>query len=383
MGIALTYIPSFPVGVIDDEFKHVLLGLREQVNLKLEQVKCSAPFDATTAPEKMNENLETISVPLKDLSASFFLHCMKLLLDNSPISEDPYGSVGKTPKTDAAKQSFRRNWGNVQSFVFAFKCSLSLGLAVFLGLKYNKENGYWSGLTIAIGFVTGGQATFTVGNARAQGTAMGSVYGVLCGFIFQRFVYLRFLPLLPWIVFSCFLMHSRMHGQAGGISSVLGALLILGRENYGPPSRFAIARITEAIIGIICFTTVEILFNPSRAATLAKSELPQSLRALRDCIHFTFISPSQDKVATNSSALRTKQKKLKYHVSQLEKFIIEAESEPNFWFLTFHGACYRRILESLSRMVDLLLIVAHTTEHLSPISENFQVTVVDLQENMN
>ncbi|KAJ7972538.1 p-hydroxybenzoic acid efflux pump subunit aaeB [Quillaja saponaria] len=390
MDIALTYFPSFPVGVIDDEFKHVLLGLTEQISLKLEQAKRSAPFDATTAPESEKiENLETIFMPLKDLSASFFLYCMKLLLDNSPFSEDPDCTIGKTRKTYAAEHSFGRSWRNVnirpskQNLVFAFKCSLSLGLAVFLGLKYNKENGYWSGLTIAISFVTGRQATFTVANARAQGTAMGSVYGVLCSFLFQRFVNLRFLPLLPWIVFSCFLMHSRMYGQAGGISSVIGALLILGRENYGPPSRFAIARITEAIIGIICFT-MEILFNPSRAATLAKSELPQSLRALLDCIDFTFISPIQEKVpATNSSAVRTKQKQLKYHVSQLEKFIIEAESEPNFWFLPFHGAFYRRILESLSRMVDLLLIVAHTTEHLSPISENFQVTVVDLQEKMN
>lgn len=47
-----------------------------------------------------------------------------------------------------------------------------------------------------------------------------------------------------------------MYGQAGGISAAVGALLILGRKNYGPPIDFAIARITEAVIGIICFITV-------------------------------------------------------------------------------------------------------------------------------
>ncbi|KAJ7977107.1 p-hydroxybenzoic acid efflux pump subunit aaeB [Quillaja saponaria] len=386
MDTALTYFPLFPVGIMDEEFKHVLLDLRQQISLKLEQAKSSAPFNATTAPETMkNENLQTIFISLKDLSVSFFLYCMKLLLENSPISEDPDCTDGKTQKTDATEWRFGRIWRIVRptkkNLIFAFKSSLSLGLAVFFGLTYNKENGFWSGLTIAISFVTGRQTTFTLANARAQGTAMGSVYGVLCSFIFQRFAYLRFLPLLPWIVFSCFLMHSRMYGQAGGISAVIGALLILGRDHYGPPSQFAIARITQAIIGLICFIIVETLFNPSRAATLAKSQLSQSLRALRDCI---VISPGQEKVpASNTPPLREKHRHLKSCLGQLEKFIIEAESEPNFWFLPFHGACYRKILESLSRMADLLLIASHTTKNLSQISESFQVTVVDLQEYMN
>ncbi|KAJ7977108.1 p-hydroxybenzoic acid efflux pump subunit aaeB [Quillaja saponaria] len=341
MDIALAYFPLVPV---DEEFKRVL---RQQISLKLEKAKSSAHCNATIAPETMrNENLLTISASLQGLPASFLHYCMKLLSDNSPISEDPDCTDGKTQKTDATEWRLGSIWRVVRptkkNLVFAFKCSLSLGLAVFFGLTYTKGNGYWAGLTIAISFVTGRHATFTLANARAQGTAMGSVYGVPC--------------------------------QAGGISAVIGALLILGRDHYGPPSQFAIARITEAIIGLICFITVEILFDPSRAATLAKSQLPQSLRALRYCIDCTFVSPGQRQVPVpNTLALRENHKQLKSCLNELKKFIREAELEPNFWFLPFHGACYRKILESLSRMEDLLLIA-------SQILEGSQVTVVE--ENM-
>lgn len=49
---------------------------------------------------------------------------------------------------------------------------------------------------------------------------------------------------------------------------------------------------------------------------------------------------------------------MKTHVSQLRKFIGEAEVEPNFWFLPFHSVCYGKLSGSLSNMVDLLLFGA-------------------------
>lgn len=173
-----------------------------------------------------------------------------------------------------------------------------------------------------------------------------------------------------------------MYGQSGAISAVLGALLILGRKHYGPPTQFAIARITEAAIGLICFVIVEILVSPSRAATLAKSKLSQSLRALQECIgEITITIPREkDMPSSSSQALREGQKKLKSLVCQLEEFTAEAELEPNFWFLPFHGACYRKTLESLTRMVDLLLFVAYSMEHVTRLS---QKEGGSLQDQMN
>ncbi|KAL4605119.1 hypothetical protein ACB092_09G006000 [Castanea dentata] len=392
--------------MIDEELREFLRSMKVQIGQKFVRAKCSMPFDATmTLLETKEQFLDmylwkfrNISITQENLSAFFFLYSLKLL-DDSPIAQDPQCALEYTQNIDTeessdsqnqAMGSFNRTWSTLdifptsQSLVFAFKCSLSLGLAVLFGLMYNKENGYWSGLTIAISFVTGQQATFTVANARAQGTAMGSVYGILCCYIFQRFEDLRFLAMLPWIIFTNFLMHSRMYGQAGGISAVIGALLILGRTNYTSPSEFAIARISEACIGLICFLIVEILLNPARAATLAKTELSKTLGALQDWINSIVLCSNQKNMpASTLQALREKQNKLKTHFNDLEKFISEAGLEPNFWFLPFHGPCYGKLLESLSKMLDLISFVTYKIEFLSQVSKRFALDFNELHEHMN
>ncbi|KAI9153146.1 hypothetical protein LWI28_006704 [Acer negundo] len=404
MELALTSCPSFPVGFIDQELRDVLQFLKEQVSLKLEQAKCYASFDATTVPETKKECIDkplwtfkTIS-STEDVPAFFFFYCLELLRNGLPIAPNIACSIPDGSKTIIEELSDSKNegecmlkriWSSVlmllpssESLVFALKCSISLGFAVLFGLIYNRENGYWSGLTIAISFANKRQATFTVANARAQGTAMGSVYGILCCFMFQKVVNFRFLALLPWIVFTSFLRHSRMYGESGGISAVIGALLILGRKNYGTPSEFAIARITEATIGLICFIIVDIIFHPAKAATVAKTQLLGSLRALRASIESIRLCADQKSKLT-SRALREKQQKLKSHINKLQSFIGDAELEPNFWFMPFHGTCYRKLLGSLSRMADLLLFVAYKTEFLSEVSERFGVDWKEIEEHID
>ncbi|MBA0760688.1 hypothetical protein Gotri_023416 [Gossypium trilobum] len=386
---ALTTCTSFPVRMMDEELVDVLQIEKKQIALKLEQAMRSVPFDAATTPDMKGENTDrspwtqkAISTNHEDLSSFFFLYCMELLQDG-PACILKNGEEAKIQESSQPKkqgksrvkwmQSFHR-----ENFVFAIKCSLSLGLAVLFGLIYNKENGYWSGLTIAISFVTERQATFMVANARAQGTAMGSVYGILCCFIFKKLTDLRFLLLLPWIIFTSFLRHSRMYGQAGGIAAVIGASLILGRKNYGTPSEFAIARTAEATIGLICFVAVEILFHPSRSATLAKTELSRTLRAVQDC--FKVISLHTDRKENLMELMREKQKKLKYHVRELQNFIAEAELEPNFWFLPFHCGCYNKLLISICKMTDLLHFTIHLIGFLSAASQMLGVTWEEIQE---
>ncbi|KAI9085756.1 hypothetical protein K1719_032170 [Acacia pycnantha] len=389
MDIALSSCTSVPVGSIDEELRGVLLDYRGRLSLQLnKQASCFASFDATTAPESRNkENSNSFPLPLKHLPTSFFLYCVQLLLEDTPIATNADNMEEKTQKTDARilkmiKEVFMNMLPSRQNLTFALKCSVTMGLAVFFGLIYDKEHAIWSGLTIAISFVTGRQPTFSVSNARGQGTAMGIIYGVICRFVLHRFGGLSFLPLLPWIVFSCFLMHSKMYGRSGGISAVLGGLLILGRNHYGPPAHFAIARIVEATIGLTCFVGVEIIINPSRAASLAKSELSHSFRALQDCVD-TIAIASSDKQKTFSQELRKRQKNLKSIVCRLQDFIEEAELEPDFWFLPFQGGCYRKILDSLSTTTILLLFVAHSIEDISRLSLRGGVTSMELQERVN
>ncbi|XP_027352380.1 uncharacterized protein LOC113863134 [Abrus precatorius] len=394
MEIALSSCTSFPVGVIDEELRGVLHNCRGQLNQKLDQqANCFADFDATTT-SKMKEIILTknLSIAYKNLPTSFFLYCVHLLLDNSPIAKINDHMLGKTQKSVDCQWNSRKIKEIVMNLIpsshnltFAFKCSFSLGLAVFFGLTYNKENGYWSGLLIALCFMTGRHPTFSVANARGQGTAMGSVYGIICCFILQRFVHLRFISLLPWVVFSSFLRYSRMYGQAGAVSAVTGALLVVGMRHSDTPIQFALARLVEVAIGLLCFVVVEILFNPSRAATLAKSELSQSLRTLQDCIDWiTHITPRErDMLSSSYQALREGQKKLKSIVCQLEEFTVGAELEPNFWFIPFHSACYSKMLESLSRMVDLLLFIAYSMENVTRLSQKDEAFWTDLQDRVN
>lgn len=395
MDIALSSCKSFPVGVIDEELRSVLLNCRGQISQKLDQqAKCSDPFDSqTTRATKQNIFNKYLSIAYRDLPTSFFLYCVQLLLDDLSISDKIDNVLKKSQKSGYCQWSYnkiRELLTNLipsnQSLTFAFKSSLSLGLAVFLGLMYDKENALWSGLTIAISFVTGRQPTFSVANARGQGTAMGSIYGIICAFIFRSFVNLRFLGLIPWVIFASFLRHSRMYGESGGISAVIGALLILGRMNYYvPPIQFGVARMVEATIGLTCFVIVEVLLSPSRAATLAKSELSRTLRTLQDCIkQIAMITPSErDMLPSSYQALREERKKLKSLVCQLEEFTAEAEVEPNFWFIPFHTTCYSNMLKSLSKTADLLLFVAYSMEHVTQLAQKDGVIWTDLQDRAN
>nr|GEX02460.1 para-hydroxybenzoic acid efflux pump subunit AaeB/fusaric acid resistance protein [Tanacetum cinerariifolium] len=281
MEMALANIPSFPVDVINEDFKTILQSGRVQQILKLEHAKCFIPFDeAVTVPESKDELFDkslntftSISPTHKHLPTYFFLSCFELLVDNLNMSPKPRSIDDQ--KVDIAEElSVGTNltrWAK-ERLVFGLKCSLSLGLAVLLGMFFDKKNGYWSGLTIAISFVEGRLPIFTVANNRIQGTAIGSVYGVLGSVLLNQFAEIRFIILLPWIVFTSLLQHSQMFGESGGISAVIGALLILGRKNFGPPKQFAIARLTEVSIGLFCMVLLQILIcNMELISSLSQS----------------------------------------------------------------------------------------------------------------
>ncbi|KAG6603663.1 hypothetical protein SDJN03_04272, partial [Cucurbita argyrosperma subsp. sororia] len=383
MEAALTS-PSIAFGAMDEELCNMLNDLKPKAILNLQQL------NFTTAPEKKptfsTHRLINISPIIPQiLPVSFFLRCMEILLYDSTSAAAASRNlvsqvkIGRRLNGGEATElgdgcTKKTHWGissnmlpTSKSFCFALKCSITLGLAVYLGLTYTKKNGYWSGLTVAISFATERQAIFTVANARAQGTAMGSIYGVICCFILRKYEYLWLLPLLPWVVFSSFLIHSRMYGQSGGIASALGALLVLGRKNYGIPSEFANARIIEACIGLLCYLTVEVVFNPTRAATLTKTEFSTTLELLQDCIKRVILIPHKNSYESSSTLipLIEQHKNLKSHVSQLEKFIIEAGFEPNFWTTPFQASCYDNLVKSLQKSVDILQFLVHEMRSLS------------------
>ncbi|KAJ6895437.1 hypothetical protein NC651_021824 [Populus alba x Populus x berolinensis] len=380
MEMALTSCTtSLPVRILDGEIKHGLVQLVENVSHTQKQIKNCLPRDSLTVPESNDDNiveshqtLQTISTRHQDLPSFFFLFCMKLLHCKSlgkPITPTQQkGSSTPCKQNGFFKSTWMSNWSTSVSrkrLMPAFKCSLSLGLAVLVGLIYSKNDGSWSGLPVAISFAAAREATFKVANVKAQGTVLGTVYGVLGCFVFERYLSIRFISLLPWFVVTSFLRHSKTYGQAGGISAVIGAVLVLGRKHFGPPSEFAIARIVETFIGLSCSIMVDLLLQPTRASSLAKAQLSRCFETLSACIGSISLA------ANNKTNLLENQRRLKLDVSELGKFIGEAEVEPDFWFLPFPSPCYFKLMGSLSRLVDLLLFSADAVGLLEHESQKF------------
>ncbi|XP_023752997.1 uncharacterized protein LOC111901378 [Lactuca sativa] len=379
--MGLSHFHSFPPQILDQDLKDNLHKLLQHITITFDQLKSCMPFDSATFPEINLENptfsLHSFPQTHKDLSSFFFLFCSKLLerkmtlTDNSLPKAPSFSSEGQKNKKDPQFDLFEsiNTFLMHRRFVLALKCSLSVGFAVLFGLIYSKENGIWSGLPVAISFAASREAVFRVSNLKAQGTVLGTVYGVLGCFVLEKYVKVRFLILLPWFIFCSLIRGSRMYGPAGGVSAVIGAVLILGRENFGSPTEFAIIRIVEAFIGLSCSIVVELMFRPTRASTLAKFQLSKSLQVLHECVNTLNLGgKSQD-------CFGDCQRKLKSNVNELKKFIEEATMEPNFWFLPFNSACYSKLLKSLSNMEGLFVFLNHANHHLT--QENLSMKTLE------
>ncbi|KAL9238789.1 hypothetical protein vseg_013166 [Gypsophila vaccaria] len=381
MEIAISSLTS--LSPMDERLKDEIGGLERQINQHLDELINRIPCETSTFPESNAGNatdfIQTLHTPPSnetDLPLYFFLFCMKLLhtqsraMTMSPSSpkldkkttetHDQINGKGLSPKQLWAKCPFVVS---KKRLIPALKSSLSLGLAVLFGLHYSKPNGFWAGLPVAISLAVAREATFKVTNGKLQGTVIGSVYGVLGCLVFMRFVQVRFLALLPWFLFTSFLQQSEMYGRAGAVSTAIGAVLILGRKNYGPPSEFAITRIVETFIGLTCLVIVELILQPTRAASLAKIQLSKSFGTLRESL------TSIDLLAMSKADLLERAKGLKLDLIELEKYVLEAEAEPNFWFIPFQTTIYKQILESLMKMADTLHFIAHA---LGLLEEQFR-----------
>ncbi|KAK6137265.1 hypothetical protein DH2020_028980 [Rehmannia glutinosa] len=386
---ALENISQFPFGLLNNfELKNDFINLEEQI---LNQVKSMAldnpnlPQSDTEMDKKFHQTLQITNsviplISLKNLPSLFFIFCLKLLQTKPETKQAPNHDSQKN------KESFLSNlWSNYRSTVNitinkkrlmpALKCALSLGFAVLFGLIYSKENGIWSGLPVAISLAAAREATFKVANVKAQGTVLGTVYGVIGCFVFEKYVKIRFISLLPWFIFSSFLRQSKMYGQAGGVSAVIGAVLILGRKNFGTPNDFAIARIVETFIGLSCSIMVDILLQPTRASVMAKIQVSKTLQALHESVGSVNLIGSSGKLIGLEESIR----KLRFELNELGKYIEEAEVEPNFWFIPFNSADYSKLRVSLSKMVDFLHFGGHALRFLEKESEKMDKLENDLK----
>lgn len=359
--------PAFPIQAIHEEgISDLLESVSSRLKEKIQQASCFSPSNSMVESERP----ESFKIPFSPLDSTltnrgsvvFFFSCIDMLLNDTFTSpNEPHCS---------------KTW--MQRLEFSIKCSISLTLAVLLGLLFDQENGCWAGLAIAISFVEGRQAIFTMANARAQGTAMGSVYGVIFCFLFH-YEEARLLAILPWIVVCSLIRYSKMYGQTGGVSAAIGALLILGRKNIGSPDKFAVARLTEVFIGLSAFIAVELLLQPFRAATLAKNHLSITLHALQGYVKETTscYSSLHDKTTTTKfPELKSKQRSLNSLIHELNELVTAADLEPDFWYSPFPTSCYQKAAKSLSNITNSLHFITHNSE---TISELLKTTTLEAQ----
>uniref|UniRef100_A0ACD5XY44 Uncharacterized protein n=1 Tax=Avena sativa TaxID=4498 RepID=A0ACD5XY44_AVESA len=264
-------------------------------------------------------------------------------------------------------------WGWEQDKVMtAAKCAVSLGLAVLLGLLFNNDHGFWSGLIVATTMTAGRDSTWAVAIARAHGTAIGSVYGVLGCLLSQQphLMELRFLALLPWIVLSTFLKRSRAYGPAGGIAAALSGIIIVGRRYDEAPMAFTITRLVETFIGLSCTVVADLVFQrKARPTARARAQLHHCITALQECV---------DGLATTSSAKQ--QKVLLEQVALLKKYAAEAAGEPSFlWLAPFPASCYDKVQGSLSRMAQLIGLYQHARATVVDTTGSSQVLGADMK----
>lgn len=265
--------------------------------------------------------------------------------------------------------------GNRLRLVAAVKCAFSLGLAVLLGLLFSNHHGFWSGLIVATTMTAGRESTWALATARAHGTALGSVYGVLAGCLTAE-MELRFLALLPWIVLATFLKRSRAYGTAGGVAAALSGIIIVGRRYDEPPAAFTIARLMETFIGLSCTMVADLVFQPAaRPSARARAQVSRCLAALRDCL-----AASSADDASGKDRYCYCYPVVQEQVALLSKYTAEAGSEPTYlWLPPFPAACYGKVEVSLRRMQQLLWLYLQARATLRRQRQQLDEAEADIQ----
>ncbi|KAG9128790.1 hypothetical protein Leryth_009567 [Lithospermum erythrorhizon] len=180
MEIALSNSISFPAEILNDELKDDLEGLEEYISHQFNSISLGAETVPETNIEKVSNSLQTLKkIPTsqKDMPSLFFLFCIKLL-QNKSIAASP-SSNDTTKNQEEEKPSFLQRFSNNLALGInstrlmpAFKSSVSLGLAVLLGLIYSKPDAIWAGLPVAISYAAGREATFKI-NVKLKGQFWG------------------------------------------------------------------------------------------------------------------------------------------------------------------------------------------------------------------
>ncbi|KAI5082867.1 hypothetical protein GOP47_0002610 [Adiantum capillus-veneris] len=269
---------------------------------------------------------------------------------------------------------------NSQQLRTAFKLSLAMALGGFLGFWFNNSKGYWADITLALGYTgvaKGG--SFKVAVLRTLGTVSGSIYGLMVVLATFNFTAMRFVALIPWVVFTSFLRQSKIFGYSGAVSAFTGAIVILARTNKdSTDEEFTVIRIVEAFLGMASFVIVELLVMPRRAASMVKPEIISGFSKLQEfitAICYAYSSEDCD-VCSGSKIieeLKGKEEKLRKAMNSQNALVKEAAEEPQFWFAPFSEKIFLKVMEEQRNILEMLHFSVAVFEEIKQVTSEAKV----------
>ncbi|MCO5569100.1 hypothetical protein L7F22_022807 [Adiantum nelumboides] len=269
---------------------------------------------------------------------------------------------------------------NSQQLRAAFKLSLAMALGGFLGFWFNNSKGYWADITLALGYTgvaKGG--SFKVAVLRTLGTVSGSIYGLMVVLATFNFPAMRFVALIPWVVFTSFLRQSKIFGYSGAVSAFTGAIVILARTNKDSTDQeFTVIRIVEAFLGMASFVMVEILVMPRRAASMVKPEIISGFSKLQEFISAICSAYSSEDCdicggSKTVEELQSKEEKLRKAINSQNALVKEAAEEPQFWFAPFPEKIFAKVMEEQRNMLEMLHFSVAVFEEIKQITGEAKV----------
>ncbi|EFJ36128.1 hypothetical protein SELMODRAFT_404621 [Selaginella moellendorffii] len=277
----------------------------------------------------------------------------------------PVHSSNTTPSNLVAATRRSLNLAaNKKMVIEAFKIALSMVIAVYLGVLYRKDYGYWSTITVALGLFNHRTGTFKSTSLRLQGTALGTVYGYLVALTTHQALLTTIFAILPWLAFTSFMRKSKLLELTGASTAYTSAVIIVGRRRPGIVQDFAVLRMAMAVLGLGAFMAVEALICSRRAARLARRELELNLKKIQECMQVIFDVHSIECSECFKAAIpevRKKEQTIRDGVERLRQLTAEARAEPDFWHAPFHDGIYSKLWESQSRITELLSYLSLAT----------------------
>ncbi|EFJ18686.1 hypothetical protein SELMODRAFT_419949 [Selaginella moellendorffii] len=215
----------------------------------------------------------------------------------------PVHSSNTTPSNLVAATRRSLNLAaNKKMVIEAFKIALSMVIAVYLGVLYRKDYGYWSTITVALGLFNHRTGTFKSTSLRLQGTALGTVYGYLVALTTHQALLTTIFAILPWLAFTSFMRKSKLLELTGASTAYTSAVIFD----------------VHSIECSECF----------------KAAIPE---------------------------VRKKEQTIRDGVERLRQLTAEARAEPDFWHAPFHDGIYSKLWESQSRITELLSYLSLAT----------------------